>query len=139
MSSFAYNNLPPTLLPHTTLEKELTRLQLKKDASNPNISSYVCRGSDIELEQDKTLLQNFRQQLLNKTVHAYRQNHCFRNYNEFIRICSSHIRHTELDFKMFQCLQSAMPNHLKRYFTAKAFLFLRPTDSGTVPTEDFLK
>ncbi len=137
MSSFAYNNLPNTLLPRTTLEKELVR-QSKKDALKPNIS-YVRGGSDIELEQDKTLLQNFRQQLLNKAVHAYRQNHCFRNYNEFIRICSSHIRHTELDFKMFQCLQSAMPNHLKRYFTAKAFLFLRPTNSGIVPTEDFLK
>ncbi len=137
MSSFAYNNLPNTLLPRTTLEKELVR-QSKKDALKPNIS-YVRGGSDIELEQDKTLLQNFRQQLLNKAVHAYRQNHCFRNYNEFIRICSSHIRHTELDFKMFQCLQSAMPNHLKRYFTAQAFLFLRPTNSGIVPTEDFLK
>lgn len=142
------------------LERELTRFQQPKSNDNDSLPSsshhhqypkrhhhnhhhHGNKSDDADAESvrehDLALIQKFRTQIVNKSLHSYRQEQCFRNYNEFIRICSPYIKRTELDFQAFHNLQNAMPQNLKRYFSAKAFLFLRPTELGTVPTEDFLK
>lgn len=144
--------MPSLSASRAILEEELNRYKQRKNHSTHNRlqnhhkhhSHYHKQTHHDELnhisEHDDSVLQNFREKIVENALQSYQQEYCFKDYNEFIKTCPPYIKtNAELDFENFKVFQQSMPKNLKRYFTAKAFIFLRPSEGGTVPTEDFLK
>jgi hypothetical protein len=143
----------PLLLPRAVLERELSRLERdrrskahqqrspKSDSGSPvgHFAAAALMDAQSTGVRDNAILHRFRTQLINKAISDHRKESCFKNYDDFLELCDPYLTSSEVDLSVFRRLKDMVPVPLKKYFTAKTFIFLGPNEYGTVFQQDFLR
>ena len=128
-----------TLIPKDILERELANYEREKKYNDKeNIPYLALRQMQMSLElYDHSLLFEFKKSVIANTIHKY-QNRLFQH--DIFQTISHYLHENkELSYDLFLTLRDLSPENIKKYFTAKVFLYLGPNLDAKISSDDFIK
>lgn len=88
-------------------------------------------------DRDRDILANFRRSIFANAIDSLEKDRI--NQTSFQTITKFLTDSTEIDYATFRTLRDISPPNGKQYFSAKIFLFLRPSMEGFINSEDLIR